>query len=97
MQGWHALALSGTGLWPPRGGWLATRRVWRSRSELDPRVAALPGVAWRIVCTIKFQGDTDHDAAAAFAAIPGGRVMRLFHNKHELTFVWARGGRCNRN
>jgi 23S rRNA (cytidine2498-2'-O)-methyltransferase len=101
------------------------------KAELDPRVAALPGVTWRegsafslppepvdwlfsdivaypdrllalvrtwiaagvagrIVCTIKFQGDTDHDAAAAFAAIPGGRVMRLFHNKHELTFVWAR-------
>jgi uncharacterized membrane protein YgdD (TMEM256/DUF423 family) len=23
MQGWHALALFGTGLWSPRGGWLA--------------------------------------------------------------------------
>ncbi len=23
MQGWHALALLGTGLWSPRGGWLA--------------------------------------------------------------------------
>jgi uncharacterized membrane protein YgdD (TMEM256/DUF423 family) len=23
MQGWHALALFGTGLWVPRGGWLA--------------------------------------------------------------------------
>jgi uncharacterized membrane protein YgdD (TMEM256/DUF423 family) len=23
MQGWHALALLGTGLWAPRGGWLA--------------------------------------------------------------------------
>ena len=22
MQGWHALALLGTGLWSPRGGWL---------------------------------------------------------------------------
>ncbi|PPQ28746.1 SAM-dependent methyltransferase [Rhodopila globiformis] len=42
-----------------------------------------------IVCTIKFQGATDHDAAEAFAAIPGGRVMHLFHNKHELTFVWG--------
>ena len=41
-----------------------------------------------IVCTIKFQGPTDHDAADAFAAIPGGRVIHLFHNKHELTFLW---------
>lgn len=47
------------------------------------------GAARRIVCTIKFQGETDHAAAAAFAAIPGGRLMHLFHNKHELTFVWT--------
>lgn len=46
------------------------------------------GTTGRIVCTIKFQGATDHEAARAFAAIPGGRVMHLFHNKHELTFVW---------
>jgi 23S rRNA (cytidine2498-2'-O)-methyltransferase len=49
------------------------------------------GAAGRIVCTVKFQGATDHAAAAAFAAIPGGRLMHLFHNKHELTFVWRRG------
>jgi 23S rRNA (cytidine2498-2'-O)-methyltransferase len=48
------------------------------------------GAPKRIVCTIKFQGATDHAAAAAFAAIPGGRVLHLFHNKHELTFVWSR-------
>jgi len=46
----------------------------------------------RIVCTLKFQGATDHDSAAAFAAIPGGRVVHLFHNKHELTFLWSRPG-----
>jgi len=45
--------------------------------------------AKHIVCTIKFQGETDHDAADAFAAIPGGRVIHLFHNKHELTFLWT--------
>ena len=49
--------------------------------------------AARIVCTIKFQGDTDHDIAAAFAAIPGGRLMHMFHNKHELTFAWTRPAR----
>jgi 23S rRNA (cytidine2498-2'-O)-methyltransferase len=46
------------------------------------------GAARHIVCTIKFQGETDHETAEAFAVIPGGRVMHLFHNKHELTFVW---------
>jgi 23S rRNA (cytidine2498-2'-O)-methyltransferase len=45
--------------------------------------------ARHIVCTIKFQGAPDHDAAEAFAAIPGGRVVHLSHNKHELTFLWG--------
>jgi len=49
------------------------------------------GAARNIVCTIKFQGETDHAAAAAFAAIPGGRLLHLFHNKHELTFLWPAG------
>ncbi len=49
--------------------------------------------AGRIVCTVKFQGETDHDAADAFAAIPGGRLMHLFHNRHELTFLWERAPR----
>jgi 23S rRNA (cytidine2498-2'-O)-methyltransferase len=47
------------------------------------------GAARYVVCTIKFQGPTDHDAAEAFAAIPGSQVMHLFHNKHELTFLWG--------
>jgi len=46
--------------------------------------------ARRIVCTVKFQGETDHAAAAAFAAIQGGRLLHLWHNKHELTFCWQR-------
>ena len=50
------------------------------------------GLAARIVCTIKLQGETDHGAADAFAAIEGGRVFHLFHNKHELTFAWKRDG-----
>jgi 23S rRNA (cytidine2498-2'-O)-methyltransferase len=49
------------------------------------------GAARYIVCTIKFQGPTDHDAAEAFAAIPNGQVVHLFHNKHELTFLWGAG------
>jgi len=44
----------------------------------------------RIVCTLKFQGETDHATAEAFAAIPGGQLVHLFHNKHELTFMWTR-------
>ncbi len=40
-----------------------------------------------IVATLKLQAETDHEAVRAFAAIPGGRVLHLFHNKHELTFL----------
>jgi len=39
------------------------------------------------VCTLKFQGETDHESAAAFAAIPGAVVQHLHNNKHELTFA----------
>jgi 23S rRNA (cytidine2498-2'-O)-methyltransferase len=45
------------------------------------------GLARRFVCTIKFQGATDHATARDFAAIPGSRLMHLHHNKHELTWV----------
>ena len=45
------------------------------------------GRARNLVCTLKFQGETDHATAAAFAAIPGSRLMHLTNNKHELT--WA--------
>jgi 23S rRNA (cytidine2498-2'-O)-methyltransferase len=44
------------------------------------------GRARNFVCTLKFQGETDHDTAAAFAAIPGAVVFHGAHNKHELMF-----------
>lgn len=44
----------------------------------------------RLICTIKFQGATDHVTAARFASIPGSRLQHLHHNKHELT--WMRDG-----
>jgi 23S rRNA (cytidine2498-2'-O)-methyltransferase len=53
------------------------------------------GLVGTFVCTLKFQGATDHDTAAAFAAITGARLAHLHHNKHELTFLLptARGTR----
>ncbi len=42
-----------------------------------------------IVCTIKLQGETDHDGVRKFADLPGGRVVHLHNNKHELTFIKA--------
>lgn len=44
----------------------------------------------RFVCTLKFQGETDHETARAFAAIEGSRLLHLSHNKHELTWMLRR-------
>jgi 23S rRNA (cytidine2498-2'-O)-methyltransferase len=40
-----------------------------------------------LVCTVKFQGATDHEAAARFAGITGAQLFHLSQNKHELTCV----------
>jgi 23S rRNA (cytidine2498-2'-O)-methyltransferase len=45
------------------------------------------GTCGNFICTVKFQGETDHDAARRFAAIPGSQLRHLFHNKHELTWI----------
>ncbi|MFN6954251.1 MAG: SAM-dependent methyltransferase [Acetobacteraceae bacterium] len=45
------------------------------------------GTAANIVCSVKFQGATDHAAAEGFAAIPGAVLFHGSHNKHELTFA----------
>jgi 23S rRNA (cytidine2498-2'-O)-methyltransferase len=45
------------------------------------------GTVGRLVCTLKFQGETDLEAMRAFAAIPDSRLLHLHHNKHELTFI----------
>jgi len=47
------------------------------------------GLVRNFVCTLKFQGETDHESAAAFAALPGAQVLHLHNNKHELTFILA--------
>lgn len=40
-----------------------------------------------IVLTIKFQGPTDFDILDKYAAIPGARLVHLYNNKHEVTFI----------
>jgi len=58
-----------------------------------PRLFALverwlaAGSCRNFVCTIKFQGETDHDTVRRFVAIPGSQLRHLFHNKHELTWI----------
>jgi 23S rRNA (cytidine2498-2'-O)-methyltransferase len=48
------------------------------------------GLVKTFVCTVKFQGATDHDTAAAFAALPSATLLHLHHNKHELTLLLSR-------
>lgn len=82
---------SAFGLAPEPTDWLFSDVI-----AYPPRLLALvqrwidAGCVQRIVCSVKFQGATDHATADAFAAIPGGHLTHLFHNKHELTFFWCR-------
>lgn len=49
------------------------------------------GLARNFVCTIKMQGkDWDRQTVGRFASIPGSRVVHLWHNKHELTWMLVR-------
>ena len=55
-------------------------------ARLFALVTRWQGFARNMVCSVKFQGETDHAAAAQFAAITGARLFHSAHNKHELTF-----------
>ena len=57
----------------------------RLRALVERWLAA--GTCRNFVCTIKFQGETDHETARRFAAIPGSQLHHLFHNKHQLTWI----------
>jgi 23S rRNA (cytidine2498-2'-O)-methyltransferase len=48
------------------------------------------GLCDKFVCTIKMQGQWDAETTRLFAAIPGGLVVHLYHNKHELTWIKIR-------
>jgi 23S rRNA (cytidine2498-2'-O)-methyltransferase len=45
------------------------------------------GTCRNFICTVKFQGKTDHEVERRFAAIPASQLHHLFHNKHELTWI----------
>ncbi len=51
------------------------------------------GRARNFICTIKMQGEEyDRATTERFAAVPGSRVVHLWHNKHELTWIKVDGG-----
>jgi 23S rRNA (cytidine2498-2'-O)-methyltransferase len=47
------------------------------------------GKVRRIVFTIKFQGETDHDSLAKLLSIPHSYARHLYCNKHEVTWYWS--------
>ena len=48
------------------------------------------GKVRHMVVTLKFQGEPDYSVAGRFAAIPNSDLRHLFHNRHELTWMWKR-------
>jgi 23S rRNA (cytidine2498-2'-O)-methyltransferase len=48
------------------------------------------GTRGNFVCTLKMQGRPDNETVRLFAEIPGGAVLHLCHNKHELTWIKLR-------
>ena len=48
------------------------------------------GLVKHFVVTVKMQGnEVDWKTLDRIAAIPGGRLVHLHHNKHELTWLWS--------
>lgn len=48
------------------------------------------GLAKNLVCTIKFQGQTDFKALQGFQSIAGSQIRHLSANKHEVTWSLVR-------
>jgi 23S rRNA (cytidine2498-2'-O)-methyltransferase len=48
------------------------------------------GKARNFVCTLKFQGGAHYRVIRDFESVPGSRVIHLYHNKHELTWILVR-------
>ncbi len=45
------------------------------------------GLCQNFVCTIKFQGKPDFSIINQFLSIKGSKIIHLFNNKHELTWI----------
>lgn len=46
------------------------------------------GKVKNMICTIKLQGDTDMSIIEEFKNLPNSSLLHLYHNKHELTWVY---------
>ncbi len=87
MPGVTWLGESAFGLEPRPVDWLFSDIICYPERLLGLVERWMAAGARNIVCTLKFQGETDHAIAERFAAIPGSVLFHLSHNKHELTFA----------
>lgn len=46
------------------------------------------GTCKNFICTVKLQGATDFAWIQKFKALPNSRLLHLYHNKHELTWIY---------
>jgi 23S rRNA (cytidine2498-2'-O)-methyltransferase len=91
MPGVEPVIESAFALAPERVDWLVCDVIAYPARVLDLMGRWIAAeAAGHIVCTVKFQGATDHEVAGKFATLPHSRLIHLFHNKHELTFLWTR-------
>lgn len=88
MPGVTWLGESAFGLTPRPVDWLFSDIICYPERLLGLVQRWMAAGARNIVCTLKFQGETDHATAESFAAIPGSTLFHAAHNKHELTFAW---------
>lgn len=100
MEGVECRQASAFSLQPPRDGpfdWIFSDVVCYPERLLQwVRRWAASGLAGNFVCTVKFQGKGHYGAIDGFAAFPGSRMVHLWHNKHELTWMLARDPKSNK-
>jgi 23S rRNA (cytidine2498-2'-O)-methyltransferase len=45
------------------------------------------GLVRNMICTLKFQGETDFKTTESFLEIAGSTAIHLYNNKHEITWI----------
>jgi 23S rRNA (cytidine2498-2'-O)-methyltransferase len=77
--------------WEGQLNWLCSDLICYPARLLDfVEPWAASGRVDHMVCTIKLQGEGWQGLLPRFEAIPGASVLHLWHNKHELTWLWRR-------
>lgn len=71
----------------PKPGWVFSDVICFPQDLLELVTQWQTNGVEQFVCTLKFKGPTDWETIRKFQQIPGGRIVHLCANKHELTFI----------